>query len=216
MPVGGVPKLWSRAFPAEIIPQMVELVEDSWQTFDQPKKKEIETRITKRFRCHLVLRKNALRTLPVRILREDPEDDFEAGVEKGRVDIRFVHAFNCREDVYFAFECKRLNVPSGKSQKLKALSGDYVKKGMMRFVKGQYASIMRHGGMIGYVMNGHVAVAINAVKKSVVRERKALKMRAHQTLCGSMMVPGKAHVQETFHSLGRRAFRIQHVFLQVA
>ena len=214
MPVGGVPKLWSRAFPAEIIPQIIGLVEDSWQTFDQPAARELEPRITRRFRCHLVLRKNALRALPVRILREDPEDDFGSGTEKGRVDIRFVHAFNCREDVYFAFECKRLNVPSGKSHK--ALSADYVKKGMMRFVTGQYAAVMRHGGMIGFVMNGDVAHAIGAVKKNVLRECKALKMRSKQTLCGSMLVQGKPHVQETFHRLGNRTFRIQHVFLRVA
>lgn len=216
MPVGGTPNFWSRAFPSEIIPQIVELVEDSWQTFDQPKKKDIETRISRRFRCHLVLRKNALRTLPVRILREDPEDDFEAGTEKGRVDIRFVHVSSCREDVYFAFECKRLNVPSGKMNKPKALSADYVKKGMMRFVKGQYAAVMRHGGMIGFVMNGDVGHAIAAVKRNVLREGKSLKMRPKQTLCGSMLVPGRPHVQETFHKLGSRSFRIQHVFLRVA
>jgi hypothetical protein len=214
MPVAGTPNLWSSAFPTGIIPQIVELVETSWETFDQPKKKEIETRISRRFRCHLVLRKNALRNLPVRITREDPEDDFEQGTEKGRVDIRFVYAFNCREDVYFAFECKRLHVPAGKSHK--SLATEYVKEGMMRFVTGQYASKLRHGGMIGYVMSGDIKKAVEKVKKSVVKERKSLKMQARHSLSGSLLVHGKPQVQETFHHLGGRVFRIQHLFLRVA
>jgi hypothetical protein len=149
----------------------------------------------------------------VRIQREDPEDDFERGEEKGRIDIRFVYAFNCREDVYFAFECKRLNLPSGKSKK--SLATEYIEEGMMRFVTSQYASALRHGGMLGYVMNGDIDGAMATVKRSVSSRTNRLKMTPRQSLCRSMLIPDNPHVRETFHKLGSRVFRLQHLFLSL-
>ena len=217
MPTAGNPNFWARAFPTKFIPEILALIEESWGTFDAPNSSELEVPLALRFCCHLRLRKNALRSLPMWIERESVEDDLEAAKEKGRIDIRFVSAGNCREEIYFAVECKRLSVPIKKKNASKSLAADYVEKGMMRYVSGQYAAAVRHGAMVGFVMDGDVAKAIDSVKTAVVRRRKKLKMQATQTLASSTIAPGRPAVKETFHRLAKgRLFRIHHVFLSVA
>lgn len=67
--------------------------------------------------------------------------------------IDFVLTVGDDEDVYLAYECKRLNVPypTGVSN----LCVPYVKDGLMRFVTGQYSNGLPMAMMIGYVMNGN-------------------------------------------------------------
>lgn len=221
MPTAGNPNLWAKAFPSKLIPDIVALVEGSWATFNQPQPSDLEVPITRLFRCHMATRKNSLRTLPVRIERESVEDDLAAGVEMGRIDIRFVYVLNCREDVYFAFECKRLNVPPKSTKKPskppRTLAVDYVERGMMRYVTGQYGAALRHGGMIGFVMNGDGAAASNSVRRAIASRKKTLRMKDKDTLASSTLVPSRSAVKETIHHLDkRRVFRIHHVFLPVS
>ncbi len=75
-----------------------------------------------------------------------------------------------------AIECKRLNLPRGRG--CRTLAGPYVTHGMMRFVQGQYASDSPVGGMIGYVMNGDVERAYEAVCRTIVE-------KAGELLCES-------------------------------
>ena len=64
--------------------------------------------------------------------------------------------------IYFCLECKRLNVVVNG---IKRPGGsDYVVHGMARFVSGQYASAVRHGGMLGYVLDGNIPGAIANVE----------------------------------------------------
>lgn len=108
MAVVGDSRMWASAFHVGLIPKIVELVLACWDGCEKPKGRDKEVPITRRFRVALVLRKNALRDLPVRIERESVEDDLETAEERGRIDLRFTEARSCREDVYFAFECNAL------------------------------------------------------------------------------------------------------------
>lgn len=127
MAVLGNPDAWSDFFPAALIPNVLDVIIASWASFPRPQHSEREVRITRRFRAHLRKGKNA-RLLPVRIERESPEDD-EGGQELGRIDLRFTHGH--REEIYFAFECKRLSLLTLRGRR--SLAGDYIKDGMMRF-----------------------------------------------------------------------------------
>ncbi len=213
MPVIGDPQQWSAAFPRTLIAPIVGLVVRSWETFDKPNRKDREVLITRRFRSHLIQRKNALRVLPVRIEREAVEDDTESGEERGRIDLRFTAASSCREDVYFAFECKRLNVPTKRG--CKTLAREYVDQGMMRFVRGQYASRLRHGGMIGYVMNGDCSRAVGSLDRFVRDQRTSLMALRPYGLSESLVVRANPSVRQTYHQLSNRSFHIHHVFLPV-
>ncbi|MFN8681306.1 hypothetical protein ACDP63_09150 [Paracoccus sp. P2] len=77
--------------------------------------------------------------------------------------IDFVLTIGDDEDVYLACECKRLNVPYKTG--VRALVGEYVDEGLMRFVTGQYSNGLPLAMMLGYVMNAKTDVARRGVKR---------------------------------------------------
>src|ERR1700734_1280363 len=107
MAVVGDSSMWGSAFHVGLIPKIIDLVVTCWDGCEKPKPRDREVPITRRFKVALMVRKNALRNLPVRIDRESVEDDLVTTEERGRIDLRFTEARSCREDIYFAFECKR-------------------------------------------------------------------------------------------------------------
>ena len=82
----------------------------------------------------------------------------------------------------------------------------------MRFVTGQYAATMVHGGMIGYVLDGKCADAVRLVEKNIARRTAELKMAIPVTLGRSILRPDNERIRQTTHLLGR-SFRLHHIFL---
>jgi hypothetical protein len=115
--VGGT-DLWADFFPDDLIPDILDMVIEVWSSFVKPSSHEHEVPITKRFRSSLEDYKD-LKRLPVRIDRETPVDNLNTAEELGRIDLRLTHGY--RSNVYFAFECKRLNVIS-KSGRIRSLA----------------------------------------------------------------------------------------------
>lgn len=210
MTIGDV-DAWAEVFPDELVPKIVDLVWDTWVAFPKPDRDEREVPITRRFKCALKRAKDYIR-LPVRIEREPAEDDPETDQELGRIDMKFSPAGSALEQVYFAFECKRLNATENGTSRPRA--SEYVAEGMLRFVTGQYAGAMRNGGMIGYVLDGDCVNAIRLVGQNVVGNRSTLCMPADGTLGVSSLRGGNALIRETAHNLGRdEQFRLHHLFL---
>lgn len=210
MSVGGDPSLWSDLVPEGLIPQIIALVLEGWDSFKKPGRDDWEVPITKRFCCWVRGHKDRSH-LPFNIWWESPELDAASGQELGRIDLRFCHGF--REDVYFAFECKRLNVVD-RAGRRRTLATKYVQDGMMRFVEGKYAKGLDKGGMLGYVMDGDVPAAVDAVANSIIRQRADLKIK-DGGLEPSSIRPADARVRETRHSLHRRRFVLHHLFVAV-
>jgi hypothetical protein len=48
---------------------------------------------------------------------------------------------------------------------------------MVRFVSGQYANVVRHGGMLGYVLDGDITAAIANVHANIENLSWTPKMR---------------------------------------
>ncbi len=76
---------------------------------------------------------------------------------------------------YIAYECKRLNTIS-KESKRASLAGTYVDDGLMRYVTAQYAENLPFGCMIGYVMDGDTAFAIQQLESAVNKRKKKLNL----------------------------------------
>jgi hypothetical protein len=209
MTVIGDPALWAGTFPEDLVPRLLDLVTETWADFERPGETELEVPITRRFKRALKQAKD-YRKLPVRIEREATEDDPDTGKERGRIDLKFLPAVSAREEVYFAFECKRLNAVEDRHRR--TLAPEYVTDGMMRFVTGQYAATMLHGGMIGYVLDGRCADAIRLVERNIASRSVELKMEAPAALAKSALGPENDMIRETTHLLGR-SFRLHHVFL---
>jgi len=134
------------------------------------------------------------------------------GEEFGRQDIVFIPLVP-REDIYFCLESKRLNVV--KKGKLRAYASEYVTFGMLRFVTGQYSKAVRHGGMIGYVLDGNVSQAITNVEGNVQTHHAALCMTSPGVLQSSTVLKDDARARETHHQRTHETtlFRIHHLFM---
>ncbi|WHZ38358.1 hypothetical protein [Sagittula sp. MA-2] len=122
--------------------------------------------------------------------------------------IDFVLTIGDDEDVYLACECKRLNVPYKTG--VRALVGEYVDEGLMRFVTGQYSNGLPLAMMLGYVMNAKSDVArrgvgrILAIRSATVglqseRDAPIVSGRPHRFHTTHACVPG--HVIEVAHTL---------------
>ena len=126
MAIIGSADLWSNFFPDDLIPDILNMVLDVWNVFKYNCDETHEVPITKRFRSHLEQYKD-LKMLPIRIDREAIVDDINTESEIGRIDLRLTHGY--RSEVYFAFECKRLNVID-KNGRTSTLAKEYVMNGM--------------------------------------------------------------------------------------
>lgn len=207
----GDASMWSDAFPEDLVPQVLDLVTETWEGFPKPAPDEYEVPLTRRFKCALKRAKD-YRKLPVRIEREAAEDDPGTADELGRIDLKFEPAGSALEEVYFAFECKRLNAQENGSRR--TLAPEYVTEGMMRFVAGQYAASMRHGGMIGYVLDGRCDDAIQLVEQNICKRCANLRMKAPGSLARSSLRPDHSLIRETSHALdGSRRLCLHHLFL---
>ena len=211
MAVVGDTSLWSDLFPDHLVPDILGLVLTTWQSFKKPNPSDLEVPVTRRFREEL-RRKKDFRELPFTIWPESSETDPKTGKEIGRIDIRFLHGW--REDVYFAFECKRLRIPYESG--IRSNASEYVGiDGMMCFITGKYSKGLVSGGMIGYVMDSDVRSAIQSVKKAIDRSCIILFLVKSTSLRSCSIMPDRKIIKETRHKLPNRRFIIYHIFLAV-
>ena len=207
MAVAGDIGRWSHQFPSSLVPKIILLILESWETFNTTQTCEVP--ITQEF--FVVLNRNQQSSyLPFLIDLEIILPNEKGTGQKGRSDIRFIHGF--RRQVYFSIECKRLRweFPNGRFD---SLARKYVTDGMYRYFNGQYAQDLDKGGMLGYVMDGNTALAVNDVKAAIEKRRSHLHMEEHETLKASACIKS-GQVQETHHKYGPTdRFTIYHIFL---
>ena len=210
MRTAGDPEAW-RQFLMDMTPCIIASVVTAWETFPKPRRTEKEVPITARLLPH-VRDANRKDNSPFNVWLESTEIDAETGQIMGRLDLRFVPR-GADETIYFALECKRLNVVS-KSGK-RSLAREYVVDGMMRFVDGKYGANLNAGGMLGYVMDGKTTNAIKVVDKKIASEATPLRLLAPKRLSPSDAKPNDDTVRQTTHQFDKRRFTMQHVFLTV-
>ena len=160
--------------------RVVEAVEAAWPVCIAPLKSKKdamthEDHITE----HLVQSLIRTKLLPGRIiyqytlLAEDATGNVSAPSN-----IDFVLTIGDDEDVYLACECKRLNVPYKRG--VRALVGEYVDEGLMRFVTGQYSSGLPLAMMLGYVMNAKTDAARRGIGRIIAVRSSAIGLRSER------------------------------------
>lgn len=216
MGVFGNTKRWKRdLFPHELIPEILELVRISWDSFEKPNRLEREVSISEEFVKNIRIEKNRRDYLPFHVWPEVNTLDTQAE-DKGRTDILFAYLGTPKEEVHFVFECKRLRIPYPPPSRLATNNSEYVnKQGMMCFVTGKYSGSVTNGGMIGYVMDGQIKEAIASVGKLIKNKRLSLKLAKDTELEHSSVMGNSQNVRETRHTLSRKNFTIHHIFLAV-
>ncbi len=109
----------------------------------------------------------------LKLVDEDLRGDV---VTKGLIDIAvFLYLDN---EVYLAFECKRLNVRYADGRRSQA--GKYADEGLMRYVSAQYARALPLGAMLGYVMDGDVEWVVGQLAAAL--ESRAPQLRLDGSL----------------------------------
>ena len=113
-------------------------------------------------------------------------------------------------EVYLAYECKRLNVPTATGRR--HLVSEYVEDGVRRFVSGQYASHLPFSCMLGYVIDGDVADADRRVRNSMRSKALSIAMLRGPL---SLSKDGSCVQFETFHrqSGSDSAIEMRHILV---
>lgn len=208
--LAGSPSAWLAHF-RDLGEQMSEAIETAWPICIGPlqaKKGSMthEDHITE----HLVHALRRTKRVPGRITYQYVllVEDANGNVSQTS-SIDFVLTVGDDEDVYLAYECKRLNVPyqTGVSN----LCGPYVEDGLMRFVTGQYSNGLPIAMMIGYVMNGNNDKARQGLSRAMKARTAPLGLTAeqdHTSVLGAFMRFSSTHMCKTGHSI-----RVQHHLL---
>jgi hypothetical protein len=209
MAISGSVDPWTDTFPEDLLPQLLDLVIKSWETFPQPFFSELEVPITKNFVVHL--RSNQNRS--IHLFRIDWESNVlnEKGVQKGRIDIRFTHGYS--ESEYFSLECKLLN-KTDKNRRWSSLAREYIDEGVMRYVEERYSG-GTNGGMVGYVMDGDTDKAIKCVNEAIETRKQNLGIEGKAELKKSSIRPECQQTRETRHLIRNGCFIVHHIFLPV-
>jgi len=205
----GDPAYWDDFFQQNLIPVVLAHIVATWERMRKPAPGELEDKITLRLYSALVNRKDRSRH-PFLIRYEDVEVDTDLAKETGRKDI--VVFPGTLEEIYFCLEAKRLNaVVSGRK---KALADEYVKAGMQRFVDAKYAKSVRHGAMLGYVLDGRTDRAIKNVEANIRARFQQLRMDPPGRLPPSTVMEHPL-VKETLHRRSHETtpFHIHHLFM---
>ena len=201
-----------RLFPSEDIPRIVQNIQECCCSLIRIQPGEWENSLSERLFKKL-LRFPEYHTGPIEPHMESITIDCEKDEPEitGRTDLKF----SCGRGVqtYFAVEAKRLFItyPSGKTA---TLISDYINDGMMRFVKGQYASKMNAGAMLGYVCDKKVPDAKMALSAAVNKEKVLLKMMEEGEWQLSDLCVNPP-IDETRHLLAQGEFTIYHILTPV-
>lgn len=212
----GTPDKWVGLID-DMVPDILELVITTWEEMPPLESDALEDPTTEEL-CRCLRQNRNSANLPFRIDIQQVELDPTAGQGQGRMDIVFSPMVPS-EDIYFCLECKRLNVIT--NGKVRAYSNEYVTQGMLRFIRGQYASKVRHGGMLGYVLDGNVSQAIANVRRAIQNNYQALGMTPQDfamlspgEMRSSSVRPSDSSVRETQHTRQKMPrLTIHHIFV---
>lgn len=209
MSFGGDPTAWLDFIDSQM-PAILRLVLSTWRDMPPLAPDALEDPTTEGL-CRALRRNRTSGELPFRIDIQMVELDPAAGERQGRMDIVFSPMVP-NEAIYFCLECKRLNAMIGGQRR--TLATEYVSQGMFRFVKRQYGAQVRHGGMLGYVLDGQVDAAVNAVAVAIVAQKNELGFVGEPTLSPSRFLPDGTGVFETAHTRAQpqQPFLVQHIF----
>ncbi len=206
----GSPEQWADLIDSQV-PDILALVIDTWEAMPSPAGNELEDRVSETL-CRRLRQARTRCDSPFRIDTQLVELDPAAGEDQGRMDIVFSPPVP-RENIYFCLECKRLNVRG--EDGVRPYFVEYVRFGMRRFVRGQYAASVRHGGMLAFVLDGEVNGAVSGVEANIRALFADLGMDSPGAFSTSTVRPDDSRIRETRHRRANDApdFTIHHLFM---
>lgn len=205
---------WIPLFPEEQIPKIFEAIFRCMSEIKKQTPNELETSLNKRLAKSL-MRDPKMRNSPLDVSREMITDDEDSDAE-GRLDIVFKYSTaEIKPWPYFALEGKRLYVTFSSKKKREPLVSKYLgHQGMMCFITGRYAKGLKSGAMLGYVFDGDILKAHNAISRSIQKKHTKLLTKPPHQLSPSKIFSHQ-QVSETFHTLSHGDFQLFHILVAV-
>ena len=211
---GEAPELFDVLFPQGLVPQILKLIVDTWQSFRRPSDDEDEPKITNRFVFDLQ-EEQRRRRAPFRVephVKDIEHLDPATGRGYFEIDICIPHGYDSQ--CYFGIEAKKLNVKISVGAR-QPNAGEYAgPKGMGCFVSGDYAPHQCEGAMIGYVMDGNCETAKANISVAIDIRSVELHVPNPCPLNPARHLPGCSDAFETEHDLpDRDKFTLHHILL---
>jgi len=211
-------KAWIPLYPEDEVPFILAMVLRCSGSLRKKHDKEREDKLSNRLRW-LIRRDAAFRLSGMVVDREVPvfDDDSDSEQPIGRIDFRFLSARRQTDaDWHFVIEAKRLHVTFKKAG-WQSLVAEYVTghQGMMCFIDRRYARDLKVGAMLGYVFDGEIETARDAVETSIAANPIKLRCAAPFRLVPSQIVAGLSGISQTSHALPQGLFTIHHLFVAV-
>lgn len=207
----GDPSHWDDVFQQDLMPAILAHVIAVWEQMPKPGPSDLEDAISLKL-CSALRRAKDRNKHAFIIGFQHVEIDTDLEKITGREDIVFLTSLQ-EQEIYLCLEAKRLNAVI--SNKRRSLASEYVKEGMQRFVDGQYAQSVRHGAMLGYVLDGDIRGAMKNVENNIRKRLTELRMDRNGGFLASTIRPDDPQVKETRHHRARETavFRIHHLFV---
>ncbi len=195
---------WESIFPESMVPEILELMIEAWPKRVKTDAKEVP--ITLGY-CQAMRTLKRYRQAPnVLLVVEESELTVDAEI-KGRIDFKFVSGFD--EDVYFAWEAKRLHIDHGRPN-----YSEYAgTEGMGCFISGKYSHTQKQGGMLGYVLDAQVKKAWSGVCRNITSKSSELKLIAGPSKTNHRRIRNDYHLGESEHCLTDKDFTMVHFLL---
>lgn len=168
----GDPTEWLRLFRG-VEQRLLDVIPTVWSKCStglgaQPREDRITQNLVFYLKRNARARKLGAIHCQLMLLEQQKEGDVTA---KGYIDMAVVLGSDA--DCYVAFECKRLNVNFDSGYD--SLAGQYIEKGMMRYISAQYALELPLGAMIGYVLDGDLVSAEARIFAAIARRNAMLR-----------------------------------------
>lgn len=229
-----IPDIWRKPFPKDEIPFILAAILRCMESVKKTEPSEHENSITKRLWKRL-LRDPELKARPTHLDIETWElDDYNKDRKIGRLDLRFLFSTGTLKPwPCFAIEAKRLHVTFPKAG-FSSLVSEYVtsrttkpvedEQGMMCFISGRYSRGLHAGGMLGYVFDGEVEAAHDAIATTIDLHRDKLRLGPGTRLSTSGIIPDESRISESIHVLSddvdlldfeREPFVVYHILVPV-
>lgn len=194
-----------------LVPEIVELILGAWQTMPPVAPASKEDPVSLEL-CRQLRAQRALSELPLTVHTQTVELNEDENVDDGRIDLTF-HPLVPSEEIYFALECKRVNVLQSNGE-VRRYFAEYVTQGLTRFVTGQYSRAVRHGGMLAFVLDSDVKTAIDGILRNILEKRDEIAL-FEEEIGPSRFAPKNKQLRETTHSRTVEAGNVlvQHFFL---
>ena len=129
-------------------------------------------------------------------------------------DIKMFGVWDKYDERCFVWECKLVS-DKRVDQAHEALSSEYVKEGIFRFIDEEYSAAVDDAGMLGFVLQGDIDYIVLDINRSMQEPKRARKLSPTDHLHRAAPIGTFSDIYYSVHQrpMCKRLIRLHHLFL---